>query len=364
MTHSIDNPYFAAIDLGSNSFHLLIVKLNVDGSIEKIDRVKEMVQIALGLHEDGLSEEAQQRALLCLERFHERISGIPTTQIRAVGTKALRSANNTKNFLRRAEQALGQSIDIISGYEEARLVYLGVSKDISEDKGQRLVIDIGGGSTEFIIGEGVHTLQLESLSIGCVTLSDRYCLHSDHQTTNNTEAPDTISHGMIQNTYYATRVELELISQTYRQCGWDIAVGSSGTMRAITQLMPGDSATGVITKEGLYALFDELTTFGKIRSIDHTGAKRRKVLPAGIIALCAIVDELQLEEIHVVDTALKEGLIYDTIGRMNNDDTREHTVNKMIRQYNTDQQLCQATPFTDCQWNQCQQNITLVSTIT
>ena len=327
-------PYFAAIDLGSNSFHLLVVKIN-EGMIEKIDRVKEMVQIARGLNNHQLSSDAQARAITCLERFHERIRDIPDKQVRVVGTKALRSANNARSFLQQAEQALGHKIDIISGYEEARLVYLGVSHDISEDKGQRLVIDIGGGSTEFIIGKGEHTFQMESLSIGCVTFSDRYFSKDEN------DAPEKITSEMIWQTYYATRMELEHITRAYLNTGWDISVGSSGTMRAIAQLMQEDVVTGIITKAGLNQLVNQLHNEGTLGELKDIPAKRRNVLPAGIIILAAIFDQLEIEEIHVVDSALKEGLIYDTIGRITNDDIRTNTIARMMKQYTIDTEQAQ-----------------------
>ncbi len=325
-----NNPYFAAIDLGSNSFHLLVVKIN-DGIIETVDRVKEMVQIARGLKDKQLSQDAQERALHCLRCFQERIRDIPDNQIRVVGTKALRSASNANQFLHNAQEALGHNIDIISGYEEARLVYKGVSQDISVDKGRQLVIDIGGGSTEFIIGEHKKPLLMESLSIGCVTFSDAY-----FSGKNNQEAPELITSEMIWHTYYATCIELELITQKYCKKGWNITVGSSGTMKAVAQLMQEDIVTGVITREGLMQLVNHLHEHGKLTETENIAAQRRNVLPAGIIILSAIFDQLEINEIHVVETALKEGLIYDTIGRLSTSDARDQTVNKMMEQYQID----------------------------
>jgi len=331
------NPYFAAIDLGSNSFHLLVVKIN-DGVIEKIDRVKEMVQIAKGLTSSNqLSPEAQGRALHCLRCFQERICDIPSAQVRVVGTKALRSARNASSFLKRAEEALGHSIDLVSGYEEARLVYLGVCHDISADKGRSLVIDIGGGSTEFVIGEQQQPRLLESLSVGCVTYSDEF--FNDE----NSAPPSTITSEMIWKTYYATSIELESICRKYQHFGWDIAVGSSGTMRAVAQLMQGDVVDGVITKEGLSLLLNQLHTQGKIENIAGLSKERGHTLPAGIVILSAIFDQLGLDEIHVVDSALKEGLILDTLERLSSGnnhssdaDIRDRTVSKMMDQYQVD----------------------------
>jgi exopolyphosphatase/guanosine-5'-triphosphate,3'-diphosphate pyrophosphatase len=326
------SPYFAAIDLGSNSFHLLIVSVN-NGVLETVDRVKEMVQIAIGLRQNhSLSEEAQARALHCLSCFQERIRDIPPEQVRVVGTKALRRAENAGQFIREAEAALGHSIDIISGYEEARLIYLGVAHDISKDKGRPLIIDIGGGSTEFIIGAQNNTL-MESLSIGCVTYSDRFFTHRENRTA------QPINNKQINEAYYATCLELEIITQRYRRRGWDIVAGSSGTMRAIADLMPKDVISGVITRDGLDILVGHLrqgNSISEVSGADDISNRRLNVLPAGIVILKAIFDQLQLDEIHVVNTTLKEGLIYDTLGRLSARDMRDKTVEKMMEQYQVD----------------------------
>jgi len=171
---AIESPYFAAVDLGSNSFHMIIARLQ-NGELDIVDREKEMVQLAKGIKADGhLSVAAQTRALDCLKRFAERLRDIPTNQIRAVGTKSLRSAKKSNTFVRQAEKVLGTPIQIISGYEEARLVYLGLSHSVLNDQNHRLVIDIGGGSTEFIIGKDYEPIIMESLSVGCVTFSERW----------------------------------------------------------------------------------------------------------------------------------------------------------------------------------------------
>ncbi len=338
-TKHLDTPYFAAIDLGSNSFHMLIVQMN-DGTIERIDRVKEMVQIARGLSKDkALSLDAQERALHCLRCFQERIRDIPPTQIRAVGTKALRVAGHASGFLQRAEEALGHSIDIISGYEEARLVYLGVSHDISPDKGKHLVIDIGGGSTEFIIGEDKQTRLMESLSMGCVTFSDRFFIDDKGNMS------EKLSTEMIWQAYYASCVELEIIARRYCNEGWHIAVGSSGTMKSVAQLMDDSVVTGVITRAGINRLMGHLHQHGMLAITASLSPERRNVLPAGIIMLAAILEQLSIEEIHVVESSLKEGLIFDTLGKLSdndeNHDIRDQTVEKMMVQYQVDRQQAQ-----------------------
>jgi len=164
---------FAAVGLGSNSFHLIVAH-NEDGHLRVVDRLREMVRLAAGLAAHGdLTPEARERALECLARFGQRLKGIPSERVRALGTNTLRRAANPRNFLRSVEEALGHPIEIISGHEEARLIYLGVAHDMAPI-GRRLVIDIGGGSTEFIVGEGHSPNLLESASIGCVGISEAF----------------------------------------------------------------------------------------------------------------------------------------------------------------------------------------------
>ncbi len=164
----------AAIDLGSNSFHMIIARLR-DGHFQVVDRLREMVQLRAGLDKENyLSLEAQERALACLERFGERIRDLPYGDVRVVGTNTLRIAHNSRRFLRQARQALGHPIEIVTGEEEARLIYLGVAQALAFDSTRRLVMDIGGGSTEFIIGEANKGLMRESLEMGCVSFSQRY----------------------------------------------------------------------------------------------------------------------------------------------------------------------------------------------
>src|SRR5687767_9926384 len=170
------NDTFAAIDLGSNSFHMVVARV-VDGQLSIVDRLKDMVQLAAGLDDDRiLSEEAQTRALSCLERFGQRVRRLPSDHVRAVGTNTLRSAHNADDFLQKAEEKLGQSIEVISGIEEARLIYLGVAQGLGAGDARRLVVDIGGGSSELIVGRGAIPVELESLYVGCVTMTKRHFL--------------------------------------------------------------------------------------------------------------------------------------------------------------------------------------------
>ncbi len=316
------SPYFAAVDLGSNSFHMLVAR--IDGStVEVIDREKQMVQIARGLEGDGtLNEEAQERALICLHQFSERLRDIPNSHIRAVGTKTLRAAKNAKKFLKDAERVLGLKIQIISGYEEARLVYAGLANSISQSE-QRLVIDIGGGSTEFIIGKNLKPLRLESLPLGCVSFTEKYI--RDKGITNKS----------MRNIYLAACAELEEIRKNYIKTGWDIAYGTSGTMKAVADLLAASDGGAVITRESLMALFDATAKSGEIDG-SSIPKLRREVLPAGLAIVRAVMDQLKLDKIYVADASLKEGLIYDTLGRFDNRDARVETVEKLMEQHNID----------------------------
>lgn len=317
-----DTPYFAAVDLGSNSFHLLIARLN-DGLLEKVDREKDMVQLARGLQPDGsLSLDARERALLCLKRFEERLRDIPSAQVRIAGTKTLRDADAAGDFLEEAETALGHPIAIISGYEEARLVYLGLSHSVSNDSNQRLVIDIGGASTEFIIGCDETPKLLDSLDFGCVAITREFLSHS-------------INRQSIHAAYIAVCERIEYIRASFMQHGWDMVYGTSGTMRAIAELTQAADGNALISAEALESQLALLHQHGEILGGDFS-KQRRAVLPAGLIILKAIFDELNISILHVADATLKEGLIYDTIGRLSHDDTRNHSIDKLQRQYQID----------------------------
>lgn len=333
MSQNLESPYFAAIDLGSNSFHMLVARIS-DGKVEVIDREKQMVQIARGLQADGdLDEESQERAIICLHKFSERLRDIPESQIRAVGTKTLRKAHNSRAFLETAERVLGVKIQIVSGYEEARLVYAGLANTISTNE-QRLVIDIGGGSTEFVIGSGLRPTHLESLTLGCVAFSESFILHSGGVTKSN-----------MRKAYLAACNELEEIRKNYVRKGWDVAYGTSGTMKAVAELLVEQDGGAVITAKSLNELILSTIEEGKI-SASGVHKLRRDVLPAGLAILQAIFDELKIDKIQVADATLKEGLIYDTIGRFSDRDSRVETVSTLIQQYNIDQD--QAKRVSDC----------------
>lgn len=336
------SPYFAAVDLGSNSFHMLIARVD-QNRVETIDRVKEMVQIARGMKgKDGLDPAAQERALECLSRFAERLRDIPRTQVRAVGTKTLRTAKNTKKFMKAAEKTLGCPIQIISGYEEARLVYHGLANTVTNDGSQRLVVDIGGGSTEFVIGLEYEPLSMESLALGCVTYAEKYFFTNANLPNANKE--NRVTEKCMRRAYVAACSELEMIRRNYIRRGWDTAYGTSGTMRTIADLIAETDGGAVISRNSLERLWTDIVENGGVSAM--VPKPRQDVLPAGVAILLAVFDQLKIDKIHVADATLKEGLIYDTIGRLGNQDSRVETVNKLLEQYPIDQQ--QARRVADC----------------
>lgn len=320
MSH-FTSPYFAAVDLGSNSFHMIITRVH-DDTLETIDKVKEMVQLARAMTNGKIAEDAQQRALECLERFAERLREIPSAQIRAVGTKSLRTASNARAFLEKAEVALGHPIAIISGFEEARLVYSGLAHCVTNDNNRRLVVDIGGASTEFIIGRDETPELLESLSFGCVSGTDRFLASGVNTKT-------------LRQAYLSTCSDIEVIRPAYIRKGWDIAYGTSGTMRTIAELLAPVDGGAVIRREGLDQLYQNLGD-NPSKTLQALPKLRSDVLPGGIAILKAIFDQFKIDKIHVADAALKNGLIYDTIGRAHNSDARVAAVAKLQRQYHVD----------------------------
>lgn len=317
----------AAIDLGSNSFHIVVAKL-VQGELQPIDLLSDKVQLAAGLDENRmLTPEARQRGLDCLERFAQRVRDIPEQQIRIVGTNALREAGNSAEFIRDAEKLMGCSIEVIAGIEEARLIYLGVSHTLAGDNGRRLVIDIGGGSTEFVIGERFDPLELESLEMGCVSFNKRYF------------ADGVINDKNFQLAVFGALRELLSIKRKYRQLGWEDCVGSSGTIKAVRNACIAlGYSTDKITASALQQLKEKLLSYNHVDEIDIEGLKdqRRAVFPAGIAILSAAFESLGIKEMSFSEGALREGLLYDMAGRLRHEDVRERSINAMMQRYHVD----------------------------
>ncbi|WP_263261829.1 exopolyphosphatase [Pseudomonas sp. RIT-PI-S] len=317
----------AAIDLGSNSFHMVVAKTN-QGEIRILERLGEKVQLAAGIDEQRqLNEESMQRGLDCLKRFAQLINGLPLGAVRIVGTNALREARNRAEFIRRAEALLGHPVEVISGREEARLIYLGVSHTLADTPGKRLVTDIGGGSTEFIIGHRFEPLMRESLQMGCVSFTQRYFRDGK------------ITPARYAQAYTAARLEIMSIENALRRLGWDEAIGSSGTIRAIgAALKAGGQGSGEVNAEGLAWLKRKLFKLGDTDKIDFEGIKpdRRAIFPAGLAILEAIFDALELQRMDHCEGALREGVLYDLMGRHGHEDVRERTLSSLMERYHVD----------------------------
>jgi exopolyphosphatase/guanosine-5'-triphosphate,3'-diphosphate pyrophosphatase len=322
-----DNETYAAVDLGSNSFHMVVATV-VDGRALIVDRIKEMVRLAGGLDDKRcLTNEAMNTAIQCLEKFGQRIKTIPSSNIRAVGTNTLRQARNSAEFLSKANTALGHEIEIISGREEARLVYLGVANTVFNDKDKRLVVDIGGGSTELIIGKGFNADITESLFMGCVNVSQRFFKDGE------------ITSKRFRNAHIAALQELENVQAIYRIYGWDTAIGSSGTIRAILDVVIANGwSDRVITAESLTELKKLLISFGSITKINFPTLteNRLPVFVGGVVVLSAVFEALEIKSMAYSEGALREGLLYDQIGRQHDLDVRDKTVNRLMDRYSVD----------------------------
>ncbi len=317
----------AAIDLGSNSFHMVVARL-VGDQLSILDRLRERVQLGAGLGEKKrLDEESQQRALACLARFGERVRGMPRGSVRAVGTSALRVARNSTAFLEKASDVLGHPIEIVSGQEEARLIYLGVAHDLAEGADRRLVVDIGGGSTECILGERFEPIEADSLHMGCVNWSLRFFPRGE------------IDKERFEKAVLAARLEVRSLERHYRALGWSECVGSSGTILSIEQILHENGWDGAgITEKGLKKLKKELLDAGQCEKLDFKGLaeERRDVLPGGLAILLALFEGLGIEHMHGSLGALREGVLWDLVGRIRHEDLREMTIRRMGERYAAD----------------------------
>jgi len=317
----------AAVDLGSNSFHMVVAR-NQHGEPSIVDRLREMVRLASGLDGDKtLDEASQDRALACLRRFGQRLRDMRADQVRVVGTNTLRKARNAAAFLAKAEEALGHPVEVISGIEEARLIYLGVSHHTESTDGANLVIDIGGGSTELIIGEGYEPQHMESLYVGCVGVSRA---HFDD---------GKLSAKRFERARLAVRLELRPVAATFRRRGWRRAIGSSGTIRAARDVARelGLVDSGV-TATAVEAIIEELVKARRSDdlSLPGLGAERAPVFAGGVAILAEVMSMLRIEQLEISNGALREGLLYDMLGRLHDEDARDRSIRAMQRRYHVD----------------------------
>ena len=324
----IDEELLAAIDMGSNSFHLAIARVD-HGEVKKVASMSEKVQLAAGLDENkNLTEAAQQRGLACLARFVGRLSSVQSNRLRIVATNALRQAKNGHEFIQKAAEILPKPIEIIAGREEARLIYLGVSHTMA-NSGRRLVIDIGGGSTELIIGEEFEPIHTESVQMGCVAFTKAYFAEGE------------ISTKAFDKALTAARKEMSGLVNTYKSAGWDTVVGSSGTIKACRQIavnMGWSDDQENLTREGLDKLKDKLLKYKHVAEIEFDGLKedRRAVLPAGVAILYAVFELLNIDKLVYSDGALREGVMYDLLGRFQHEDVRDRSVHALMGRYGAD----------------------------
>ncbi|RME33566.1 MAG: exopolyphosphatase, partial [Gammaproteobacteria bacterium] len=317
----------AAVDLGSNSFHMVVARER-EGQLQVLDRLREMVRLAAGLDEhNDITPAAMERALACLERFGQRLRELPHENVRVVGTNTLRKARNSRRFMRLASSRIGHPIEIISGIEEARLIYLGVSHSLEDDGGRRLVMDIGGGSTEFILGQRFQPQEMESLYMGCVSMSQRFF------------GDGRITEKRLRNAVLAARQELEGIEARFRELGWDHAIGASGSLLAIRDVVvsSGWSQDG-ITTDSLQELREALLRAGHAQALDLPGLQpeRRDIFAGAVAIVLATFEGLGISMMKVSQGALREGLLYDLLGRIHHEDVRENTVQALMRRFGID----------------------------
>ncbi len=319
--------YLGAIDMGSNSFHLVVAKLE-SGEVRPVQKFAEKVMLGSGLNEQNeLSDEAIERGLACLRRFSQRTASINKRWLRCVGTNTLRRARNGHQFIRQAEEILGVPVEVVSGREEARLVYLGVSHTLAVNEGRRLVFDIGGGSTEFIIGQDFEPILTESLHMGCVSYRDRF--FGDGQITERGFRQAVLS----------ARAEIMAIEAAYRDLGWESVVGSSGTVKAIAAACAAhEFCVEGINRQALDLLIGEVLQYRCLDDLDIRGVKpdRRSVFPSGLAILTAIFDQLGVDDVQFSDGALREGVLYDLLGRSEPENVAERSIKALMSRYGVD----------------------------
>ena len=323
-----DADSYAAVDLGSNSFHMMVSRYE-HGEFTVLDRQREVVRLAAGLDENNfLSEEVANRALECLSRFGELLRPLRADHIRVVGTNALRRLKSKNAFLARAEEALGHEIEIIAGREEARLIYLGVSKWSTSGDEARLVIDIGGGSTEIIAGRGEVAYCRESLEVGCVVLSKEFF------------ADGVLDKTSFQNAKLAAELAIQPVVEQFRQQGWRQVIGCSGTMKSLAgALIASGWSKDRIHLSGLQNLLQAALDAGHVDKLNIPGlsADRTPVFAGGLAILLALFELLDIKEMSVSDIALREGVLYDLVGRSSSDDIRDTTVSAMLSRWAVDE---------------------------
>ncbi len=318
--------YYAAVDLGSNSFHMVVVQV-ANGNVQIIGKIKQKVRLAAGLDEQlALSAESMERGFQCLSTFAERLQDIPTTHVKVVATATLRLATNAGVFLQRAEAILGHPVTVISGEEEARQIYLGVAYT-SANQGNTLVIDIGGASTEIIIGRDMTPLHLCSLDMGCVTFMERYFPQGVLSRDNFTQAKQ------------AAHQLLDAVTDNFLCFDWHQCLGASGTPQAIVEILVARQVNDAIKLDYLYQLMEECIQAQHIDKLQLLGLEeaRRPIFASGLTILTALFERLRIHSMNIAGGALREGLIYGMVDKHQHSDRRQHTLQQLCHRFHIDQ---------------------------
>jgi len=322
-------PVYAAIDLGSNSFHMMMAEPE-GNSIRKVDSLRMPTRLGAGLDEKKrIKPETQAAALDALSQYAERLRDVPKENIRIVGTNTLRRAKNSDEFMRDAKRILGKPIQIISGREEARLIYTAISHTFPDASKQRLVLDIGGGSTELVIGRGFCPMLMESINMGCVSYTKQF-LSGEHGLTAITMKRATIE----------AELELQPIKAAYKNCGWDEVIGCSGTIKAAARMLAETGITdGAITRDGLKQLVKEIVKAGSVSAmnLESVSDSRTQVVAAGIAVLRAILKTLNIDVMQASQVALREGLIFEMLGKQAHVDIQSQTIANLVQRYTIDE---------------------------
>lgn len=318
---------FAAIDLGSNNFHVIIAMEKPNNRWQIIDRHKELTRLAQGIDETNvISRQSLNRALRALERISQRVRNLPKRNVRVVGTHTLRAADNANEFIRQGETVLGHQIEVISGREEARLIYLGASHSFEHRARNRLVIDIGGGSTEIVLGSQFKPRVLQSFHVGCISMTDK-CF-----------ADGKITAKRFRRARDRAMDELQPFRPQFRTQPWEVAIGTSGTLQAVQFAINGLNSTKIVTQDTLADLIKRLCSIGHVEALttDVCNQNRAPVFAGGVAIVDAVMKTLDIHELHVTDGALREGVLYDLLGRSQHNDIRETSVQDLIKRFHID----------------------------
>ncbi len=319
----------AALDIGSNSFHLVVARVVAD-AVQVVNRVKHKVRLADGLNDKSqLSKEAMDRGIATLESMVESVGGVTPDSIRIVATHTLRRAKNANAFLRRARKAFPFPIEIISGAEEARLIYVGIATH-GNIEGSRLIIDIGGGSTEFAVGKGSAPQLCKSVQMGCVSYQKRYF------------SEGKITRSAVEKAITAAQQDLELACANLREFDWQHAIASSGTAKAIALVVnPSENEeTQPFNQHDLQLLLARCIEKGRSDKLDFAGLSedRKPVFVAGLCIMLAIFQSLKLKQVEISQAALREGVLAELQGKQTSQNVRVRTAQSLATRYDVDTQ--------------------------